>query len=374
MKKLVSRKEKQYLIFQFDDGKDVKFDLSDGSFIGKSGKPVKSLESQLKGYSIQQVIDSFEDCRYRDFLNHIRNTTQVMNYYGDYNYKNLSTFLCHVRKNLNLEQFFASGFLNIVLSETNFKMSDIPKALIKISKNNGVIITALTLKRYNENPDLWQNILNSNFEMFDTQKLINSGYYTIERFFTLVNNYNYNAMSLCQYIDNVMVYEGIDSQRQVIDVLYDYVTMCSQMSNKFNKYPKYLLTIHNITVRNYNKMRKQYEEGAFKKRVKTDMEFKYLDWVFIYPKSTSEIKDEAVQQSNCVAGYIESVINGKCDIIFMRKEHDLQSSFITLEVKNNMVVQAKGRYNRDCTDREKYVISKYEQFLQNKSSNIKQVV
>ena len=46
--KVKSYKEKQYIMFDLDDGKSVKYDLSTGECIGKLGKPVKGLQSQLK--------------------------------------------------------------------------------------------------------------------------------------------------------------------------------------------------------------------------------------------------------------------------------------------------------------------------------------
>lgn len=38
---MIARKDKQYLVFEFENGKDVKFDLSSGQFIGKKRKPSK---------------------------------------------------------------------------------------------------------------------------------------------------------------------------------------------------------------------------------------------------------------------------------------------------------------------------------------------
>ena len=84
-------KDKQFLVFQFDNGKDVKYDLSTGKMIGKKGLPVAGLTSQLSGYSIQEVIDSFEDEKYRQYLNFIRKRDNKSYYY------NLGTFLTKIK-------------------------------------------------------------------------------------------------------------------------------------------------------------------------------------------------------------------------------------------------------------------------------------
>jgi len=54
---LTSCKENQYLVFYFDDDKNVKYNLSTGETIGKLGKPVKDIRSQLRGNDLLQVIN-----------------------------------------------------------------------------------------------------------------------------------------------------------------------------------------------------------------------------------------------------------------------------------------------------------------------------
>ena len=43
------------LIFTCDDGKTVKYNLNTGVCIGKNGKPCKYLNSQLRGYSVDEI-------------------------------------------------------------------------------------------------------------------------------------------------------------------------------------------------------------------------------------------------------------------------------------------------------------------------------
>ena len=70
-----SYKEKQYLIFEFNNGKNVKYDLSNGYMIGKKGYPVKGLSSQLSGLDISELIESFQDDKYRQFLKFVHSST-----------------------------------------------------------------------------------------------------------------------------------------------------------------------------------------------------------------------------------------------------------------------------------------------------------
>lgn len=65
-----------------------------------------------------------------------------------------------------------------------------------------------------------------------------------------------------------------------------------------------------------------------------------------------------MQQNNCVASYIDKVINGKCHILFLRKKDNLDKSLVTIEVDShtNTIVQARRKFNRDTTEEENKVI------------------
>ena len=58
------------------------------------------------------------------------------------------------------------------------------------------------------------------------------------------------------------------------------------------------------------------------------------EYVFMCPKSKEDITDEAQQQCNCLAGYVERYTNGQSNIFFMRKYKDKETSYITIETSN----------------------------------------
>lgn len=140
--------------------------------------------------------------------------------------------------------------------------------------------------------------------------------------------------------------------------LYDYVRMMSEISDKFDKYPRNFLTTHRIACRNYNRLKEHFEEEKFKQKINREYECSFGKYVFIYPSSTQEIKNEAVKQNNCVASYIKRVINGECHILFMRRKGFEKDSLVTIEVDvaKNKIVQAKGKFNRDTTEEENKAI------------------
>jgi hypothetical protein len=74
-------KDKQFLIFDFEDGKTVKYDFATKTAIGKKGKPVKDLRGQLSGMTMKELIECCDDQKYAKFLKFVQNKS----YYSVYN-------------------------------------------------------------------------------------------------------------------------------------------------------------------------------------------------------------------------------------------------------------------------------------------------
>ena len=132
--------------------------------------------------------------------------------------------------------------------------------------------------------------------------------------------------------------------------------MMSFISKKYDKYPRHFLTTHQIACRNYNRLKREFSEDLFKQRINKKYECGYKDYIFIYPNCTQDIKDEAVQQNNCVASYIDKVIDGNCHILFLRKKDHPKESLITIEVRDNEIVQAKRKFNYPVTKEDQQAI------------------
>lgn len=106
-------KESKYLIFEFEDvdenaGKKAKFDLSTGDFISPQGRKVKALDKYLNKYSVDTLIDSFEDEKYRKYLKFIKDMVQYHNNIscGRMSVNNL---LLGAKKYMEFEKFYAYG-------------------------------------------------------------------------------------------------------------------------------------------------------------------------------------------------------------------------------------------------------------------------
>lgn len=359
MKIIKVYKDKQFLVFDLENGKTVKYDFSKKKAIGINDNYVKNLRKQLNGLTISKVIEYCEDKQYGKFLEFIQK-----NY--AYNISNIGTILSHVPDYEKYEQLFSAGLYDI---DKNFHLTinEIPNSLIKHAKTRNIHLSNDFCKFWIHNIDAYNlayqleyisltnddiyNILNANY--YDR---LNHGY--ISYYNTLIDEYGYNAKSLLLYLDQLMTFEAITNMATLMRELKDYAYMMNSISKKFDKYPRNFLTTHCIACRNYNRLRRDYSEELFHKKICKKFEYSYGKYKFLYPSCTQDIKDEAVQQNNCVASYIDKVLDGKCHILFLRKKDSLDKSLVTIEVNayTNTIVQAKGKFNRDTTEEENKVI------------------
>ena len=78
------------------------------------------------------------------------------------------------------------------------------------------------------------------------------------------------------------------------------------------------------------------------------------------------LQDESKQQSNCVRTYAEKYADGKCDIYFMRDIKKPKNSLVTVEVKNNKIIQSRIKYNYNPNEKQLKFLDKWENTVLNK--------
>lgn len=364
-------KERQFLIFELEDGKTVKYDFATKTCIGKSGNKVKDLRSQLSGLSINDIISNCVDKNYARFLSFVKDS-----YHRSYNnISNVGTILDKVPLYAKYEQFFSAGIEEIVGRNFSYTINDIPKGLIKLCRNHNIKLSNDFLKFYKANPDGYLFAYNMKYESLNDRDIYDilsynkyeyRHYRYIAVFNELITDYGYTVKGLMSYIDYLVTYEAIDNVTDILRELYDYANMMKQISNKFDKYPRHFLTTHKIACRNYNRLKHQFDENNFKTRINEDMEKSFGEYTFIYPKCIQDIKDEAVNQNNCVASYVQRVIDGQCHILFLRKKDSPEKSLVTIEVREDKIVQAKQRFNYQVTSEQQEIIDKWNSWWANK--------
>ena len=378
-------KENKYLNFHRDDGKICRYDLSTSKVIGFRGKEVKSLSSQLKDLTTKRLIKITDDPVYKEFLNFV------------YDHSPRSKHRAHVFVSwalpdfLHYEQFFASGFKNFHYPFYH-SYNEVPKGLIKFCNTANVELNNDLFDAYLLNPDAYNLLLNiklNNYDinemvdamMFKAYKKTNDGmnvnpndltarngldlpprqinYGNCDPYFSrLVNNNGYNAKLLITYIDKMNLKQ---KRRTICRDLFDYYDMAHRIHDDFDRYPSDLLKAHKRAVKEYNQMKFTYDEEKYSKRNILEYECEIDGFRFIYPRTTKEIQEEGKNQENCVSTYINRVLGENCHIMFMRPVDDLDHSYITLEIRNNHIVQAARKYNKCVSEDERRVIEKWNQ-------------
>lgn len=373
-------KERQFLVFDFEDGNTVKYDFATKTCIGKKGKPVVSLCSQLKGLTMAELCDSCTDVQYGKFLRFVQE-------HGDYynrGIRNIGTILNRVPEFSRFEQIFSAGIEQIVSSSFKYTIGDIPKGLIRLCQTHQIILSNNFLNFYKANPDAYLLAYNLEytsltdrnvFDILSHEKSIKEYYgnntweyrwKNVSTFNSLINDFGYTTKALMNYIDFLKTFEAMEDIGYIMKELYDYASMMHRISPKFDKYPRHFLTTHKIACRNYNRLKQQFDEEDFQKQIDKGMEKSFGDYCFIYPESTQDIKDEAVQQNNCVSSYIQKVIDGECHILFLRKKDQPDKSLVTVEVKRGQIVQALQRFNNPLSDEQREVVDKWNKWYAKK--------
>lgn len=360
-------KEKQYLIFEYEDGRLCKYDFATKTAYGFSGKKVKDLKTQLGVLSIDTLCESCTDQNYGRFLRFVARHGSLR---GRYPLENIGTILSRIPKFSRYEQIFSAGVDDIVSLGFSYTINDIPRGLIKLCKDHRIRLSNDFLDAYKVCPDAHQIAYKLEYMSLsddDVFKVLTEGRYIYNighatYFNDLIKKYGYNAKSLMKYIDRIKTLEAVEDVRYLVRELYDYAKMMSEISPKLDRYPRNFLTTIKIASRNYNRLKVVYKEEAFASRIDLSLEKTFGDYIFVYPKSTQDIKDEAVQQNNCVSSYISDVINGHCHILFLRRKEEPEKSLVTVEVRNGQICQALQRFNYPLTYEQDYIVKKWNEW------------
>ena len=286
---------------------------------------------------------------------------------------NVGTLLEKATGLSRFEQLFSAGIRNVSY-DYPFDIHQTPKWLVKFCRESGVRLDEKLYNCYTQFPSSFQIMYDMQFQTMNLNEAVDCLIYnawswrtTGNAFFKqLCEHHGYTPKPLLNYIDYLMTYEALEQPKNIMLELFDYATMMHEISEKFDKYPRNFLTTSRIASRNYSRLIREFEESKFERCLRPELECRIGDYNFIYPKTTQDIKDEAVQQNNCVASYIQRVIDGECHIMFMRKADEPEHSLVTLEIRDDQIVQALQRSNAPMTPEQKEIVDKWNNRHQKK--------
>ena len=178
-----------------------------------------------------------------------------------------------------------------------------------------------------------------------------------------------NLEDVARYISLNRLIEYSKLQKREIDLYNykDYLRFAKSLRNKKkNKkylFPKDLKAEHDKLERQYKIQEQSIIQNAIIKRGKLLSINKFNDNVFVISPAPSlkALQNESKQQNNCVRTYAEKYANGECDIYFMRDIKNKKKSLVTVEVRNNIVVQSRIKNNRSPNENQLKFLNIWEQ-------------
>lgn len=150
---------------------------------------------------------------------------------------------------------------------------------------------------------------------------------------------------------------------------YDYINMAREMgydlSNKKVLYPDNFMQEHDRLYIQYGVLSNPEIVNNISTVSNVSKFNIYEDEKYIiFPADTIEsMIDEGSQQHNCLRTYISSYSDNLCQIYFMRLKKEKTKSFVTIEVRNNRIVQARAKFNDEPSKEIMNILKKWEKTL-----------
>lgn len=179
-----------------------------------------------------------------------------------------------------------------------------------------------------------------------------------------LKTYNIDLRKLKKFtnIERTNFYEYVDYLNMSRELRYD-------MKSKKILYPDNIEESHNRVQKLYKvnkdkKIDRKISRISKKLMVNIYQNKKYI----IFPaKSIDSLIDESNQQSNCVQSYAEKYAERKCDIYFMRLLNNQDKSLVTVEVRDNKVVQQRTKNNEVTTKEQQQFLKLWEEKILNRA-------
>lgn len=182
----------------------------------------------------------------------------------------------------------------------------------------------------------------------------------------LIETCRYDPRALYDYLTNGIEWQGLEplnfnnkniGYHSSFNLFYDYARMSYDIhtDTNFDKYPKYLHTVHDIVAKNYKIKENEIVSRNFMQEVEKHKKwdgFSNGNYTMVLPKEPSDLTKEGASLHHCVGSYISRVANKENFIIFCRLSSNLNQSFLTVDIKSNCLNQIEGMNRRSPSQKE----------------------
>lgn len=165
---------------------------------------------------------------------------------------------------------------------------------------------------------------------------------------------------MLKYIEGLKSEGPYAMRNQEVNDYHDYLQLAAGLGYNLDDdwilYPKNLKERHDQLTEEQNERKAELEkESDDKKDRKLKRTIKRKGWtryemeieqlLIRLPKCAHEIRKEGNAQHHCVATYMDRMVAGETCILFIRKKEEPDKSYYTVEVKDDEVIQVRGKYN-----------------------------
>lgn len=170
---------------------------------------------------------------------------------------------------------------------------------------------------------------------------------------------------------------NIENFTKTITYYRDYLFMLDEIEDvKSTRFPKNIKSAHDRTlekvnlIRDEQKMRYRNDANynlaknkAIQFKVATT-KYKHLEYdnekyKIMVPSKALDLIAEGDNLHHCVGGYINTVASGKSKILFCRKKDDISESYMTIEIRNQDIVQVKKNHDTYPNSEEQEFIAEF---------------
>ena len=143
----------------------------------------------------------------------------------------------------------------------------------------------------------------------------------------------------------------------ILNYYYDYLNIVKKIEDTENFKAQFssvdeIKLMHDNIVEIYNLKKEEYEIKKFNKQKEKWEKFIYENDTYkvIYPDKPELLAKEGIELRHCVKSYIDRVIDGVTNILFIRKQEDIDKPFFTVEISNKGdIEQVHGFGNRNAS-------------------------
>lgn len=221
-----------------------------------------------------------------------------------------------------------------------------PKAVLKQLKMRGWLgglRSAMMMKELHRLSPIDLAFVNEIDEIFDHNTLSRTKH-LLEDLYLL----GYSYVETMKYAKRAYLNQAIPVVES-LTLLRDYVNMAAQMDTTYERFPRSLKLTHDLMVRNHKFRQDEKLNEQFKAQVKKHEHLCYAPanekFFITLPSDSKELVKEGHELSHCVASYVNMVSKGETMILFLRQADQPDQPYITIEWRDQRVVQVRGFAN-----------------------------